>query len=148
MKRVFSYHFTLIEIVCAIVILGFALTSLVVAVNQNMIKVITSGAAVKCVLAAENKLAEYRLKNWSEIPPTDSGFLIPEETEAFKFEMVSENNLNEYGSFVHIILKATFPASNSNKENGFVLETDVSVPLADSKKMEDAIKTASPSIKP
>lgn len=135
-------QFTLIEVVCAIVILSFSLTSIVVAINQNMMKVVTSGVAIKCVMAAENKIAEYRIKNWSEIPPQDSGFLIPEETESYKYEMTSEVLQNEYGSFVHIIFTATFPASRSSKSNGFVLETDIALPPNEAKKVEEAIKNS------
>lgn len=135
-----NLYFTLIEIICAIVILSFALTSLVVAANQNMIKVITSAAAIKCVIAAEAKLADYRTKHWSEIPPSESGPLIPEETEAYQFEMVSEEYQNEFGNFVHIVLTITFPASNTDKKNGFLLETDIPVPSSESKKFEESIK--------
>lgn len=140
-------NFTLIEIVCCIVILSFALTSIVVVANQNMIKVITSGAAIKCVMAAEAKLAEYRVKDWSEIPPTESGPLILGDTEAYQYEMSSEPNQNEFGSFMHIILTVTFPASNTNKKNGFILETDIAIPSSDSKKMEDAIRDSGSGVK-
>lgn len=134
--------FTLIEVICAIVILSFALTSIVVAINQNMIKVITSSVAIKCVLAAENKIAEYRIKNWGEIPTSDSGFLMPEETESYKYEMTSEVVQNEYGSFVHIIFTTTFPASRSSKTNGFVLETDIAISPNEAKKVEETIKNS------
>ena len=148
MKRSTTIYFTLIEIICAIVILSFALTTIVVVANQNMIKVITSGVAVKCALAAENKLNEYRMMPWSEIPASDSGLLLPKDTEAYKYEMISENSQNEYGCYVHILLKVTFPASNSNKENGFYLETDIAVPGGDSLKMEEAIRNSSVENKP
>lgn len=137
-----SHLFTLVEVICAIVILSFSLTSIVISINQNMIKVITSGVAIKCVLAAQNKLAEYRMKNWSEIPPQDSGFLMPEESESYKYEMTSELVQNEYGSFVHIIFTTTFPASRSSKSNGFVLQTDIALPANESKKIEEAIKNS------
>lgn len=136
-------NFTLIEIICAIVILSISLTTIVVAVNQNMMKVITSGVAVKCVLAAENKLVQYRMMNWSEIPNSEKGALIPTETDAYQYEMASELQQNEYGNFVHITLTVTFPASRTTKSNGFILETDIAVPTNDSKNMDDAIRTRS-----
>lgn len=140
-------YFTLIEIICCIVILAFALTSLVVAANQNIIKVLTSGAAVKGVLAAEAKLAEYRNKNWSEIPSSESGSLMGEDTESFQYEMASEPVQNEYGNFLHIMLTVTFPASNTTKKNGFILVTDIAVSPSDSKKMEDALMDSNLGIK-
>ena len=142
------FYFTLIEIICCIVILAFALTSLVVAANQNMIKVLTSGLAVKGVIAAESKLEEYRIKPWNEIPPSESGALIPSETESFQYEMTSEATQNEYGNFLHIVFKVTFPASYTSKKNGFILETDIAIPKNESKKVEDSIRDNGNSKKP
>lgn len=144
MKAIYTKNpFTLIEIICAIVILSFSLTSLVVAVNQNMMKVYTSSIAVKCVIAAENKLMQYRIMKWSEIPPSDEGTLMPTESEAYRFQMASEFQQNEYGNFIHVVLKVSFPAARTTDTNGFILETDVAVPASDAKGIDEAVRNRS-----
>ena len=142
-KLPLAKYFTLIEIVCAIVILSFSLTSLVVIVNQNMIKVYTSSAAIKCVQAAENKLNGYRAMPWAEIPASESGALVPSDTEAYQYEMTSVMQSNEYGNFVHITLTVTFPAVRTEKKNGFVLVTDIALPTSDTKAIEEEMRIRS-----
>jgi type II secretory pathway pseudopilin PulG len=130
--------FTIIEVICAIVIFAFAVSTLLISLNNAMFKVYLSNGAIKSVLASEQKLMEYRLKNWSEIPPSESGFLFPDETEAYSYEMNSQIIQNEFGGFLHIHFKAIFPNIYAEKERGFILETDVPIPASEAAKIEEA----------
>ncbi|PCJ58496.1 MAG: hypothetical protein COA79_13355 [Planctomycetota bacterium] len=136
MKRSNHKKFNLIEIICAIVILSFALSTIMITMNNNMVKIRMAEGIIKSVPLAEKKLVEYKMMNWSEIPGTDQGFLAPEQTEALKFEMKSRLENNELGAFVHILLKVTFP-SDSAEDGFYVLTTDVSVPSGEIEKMSE-----------
>ncbi len=126
MKSLCKKHFTLIEIVCATVILALAFGGLLMALHASLFKVAVSNNAIQATLLAEKKLNSYRIMNWTEIPKTEEGQLDLTASEGLRYKMVSHLETNDMGGFLHISMTVSFP-SEGQKDHTFEVITDIAL---------------------
>lgn len=126
MKFLRKQNFTLIEIVCAVVILALTFGGLLMSLHSSVFKVAVSNNAIQATLLAEKKMNSYKVMNWSEVPRSEEGLLDPTASEALRYKMISKLDVNDMGGFLHIAMTVTFP-SDGAEDHTYDVMTDIAL---------------------